>query len=72
MLREDERFPQLDKNTLQNILPEVDINLFVNNYTAFLSEDGQVILLTIHTELSISEKFFLEIRRGMYVQNAAV
>ncbi|CAJ0963301.1 unnamed protein product, partial [Mesorhabditis belari] len=41
MLREDEKLPELDTETLQMILPDVDVTTFINNYTAFLSADGQ-------------------------------
>ncbi|KAK5976727.1 hypothetical protein GCK32_011934, partial [Trichostrongylus colubriformis] len=40
-LSEDERLPALEMDVLQRVLPEVDVTTFVNNFTAFLSEDGQ-------------------------------
>ncbi|VDM65663.1 unnamed protein product, partial [Strongylus vulgaris] len=40
-LSEDERLPPLEIDVLQRILPDIDVSTFVNNFTAFLSEDGQ-------------------------------
>uniref|UniRef100_A0A7E4VZX5 Chorion peroxidase n=1 Tax=Panagrellus redivivus TaxID=6233 RepID=A0A7E4VZX5_PANRE len=33
---------KLDRNTLQKLLPQIDISSFVNNFTAFLGPDGSV------------------------------
>uniref|UniRef100_A0A1I7XDD2 Peroxidase n=1 Tax=Heterorhabditis bacteriophora TaxID=37862 RepID=A0A1I7XDD2_HETBA len=41
-LTEDERLPSLEITTLQKILPDIDVSAFINNYTAFLSEDGKL------------------------------
>ncbi|WKX97888.1 hypothetical protein Q1695_013522 [Nippostrongylus brasiliensis] len=40
-LSEDERLPPLEMDVLQRVLPDIDVSTFVNNFTAFLSEDGQ-------------------------------